>query len=76
MGRERTRTWKHIYLSLTLLMFFLVIGCSLLEEIRIKIRGEPYQSLLQGQRLLAEGDYEGALWVAIFGEGRVYRIDL
>ena len=42
-------------------MFFLVIGCSLLEEMRIKIRGEAYQSLLQGQRLLAEGDYEAAL---------------
>jgi len=64
MGGEQTRTWKYFYLFFAILIFFPVFGCSTLEKIRIKISGqeEAYQSLLQGQKLLAEGDYEGALW--------------
>lgn len=61
MGRECARTRKHLYLPFIILMISLVTGCGTFEKIRTKVRGEAYQSLLQGRKLLAEGDYEGAL---------------
>jgi hypothetical protein len=55
MGRKQARTGKYIYLyvaSLTLLFLF-VFGCAPLRD-----RGDH---LLRSQRLIAKGDFEGAL---------------
>lgn len=59
MGRKRTRTWKHIYLSVTGLIIFSLAGCSHLKIIEIQEKSpEP---LTTAQNLFDQGDYKGAL---------------
>jgi len=55
MGRKQARTGKYIYLyvaSLTLLFLF-VLGCATLRD--------REDHLLRSQRLIAKGDFKGAL---------------
>jgi tetratricopeptide (TPR) repeat protein len=53
LGRKRTRTWKHFYLCFVCLIAVLFFaGCG----------GAGYrENLLRSDRLLARGDYEGAI---------------
>lgn len=59
MGGKPSRTGKHFYFCLAGVIFFSLLGCAVLRE--MGERGEVRQSLLRGQQLLAQGDYEGAL---------------
>lgn len=62
MGRKQVRTRQYIYFFITSLIFLSFSGCATLEKIKIKIKGEdPRHYLLHSQKLLAKGDYEGAL---------------
>ena len=63
MGRKRTRSRKYIYFSITGLILLLFLGCTSLERVKINImeREEGDQYLLHSQKLLYQGDYEGAL---------------
>ncbi len=64
MGREQTRLWKYLYLSFAILILSSIFSCATLEKMKIRTSGkeEACQSLSEGQKLLAKGDYEGALW--------------
>jgi tetratricopeptide (TPR) repeat protein len=59
MGREQTRTGKHLYFCIASLIFVSLWGCAALEE--MMAQGEAQDSLLRGRTLLAKGDFEGAL---------------
>ncbi len=63
MGRERTRSWEYLYLSFAILILSSIVGCTTLEKMKVRISGkeEACQSLTEGQKLFASGDYEGAL---------------
>lgn len=63
MGRKQTRSWKYLYLSFAILILSSIVGCTTLEKIRLRISGreEACQSLTEGQKMLASGDYEDAL---------------
>jgi tetratricopeptide (TPR) repeat protein len=58
MGRKRTGPWKYIHLCLAGLIYLSLTGCAVLQE--VKLRGEVHDHLERGQRLLAQGDFEGA----------------
>ena len=58
MGRKRTGLWKYIYLCLTGLIYLSVTGCAAFQE--VKLRGEVRDHLERGQRLLSQGDFQGA----------------
>lgn len=59
MGRERTGAGKRIYLCLASLIFFPLLGCAALKA--IDEPRESRQPFLRSHRLLAKGDFEGAL---------------
>ena len=59
MGRERIRAWKYVYLCATGLIFLSVSGCAALQEHRQS--KELRASLLRGQNLLAQRNYDAAL---------------
>ena len=59
MGRKRTRAWKQICFCITSLIFLSLLSCAAVDEIRRYREAREY--LLQGQKILAQGDYEGAL---------------
>lgn len=59
MGRKRSRQGKQLYFYIASLIFLSLWGCALIKE--VKERGEARESLLRGQKLLAQGDYEGAM---------------
>jgi tetratricopeptide (TPR) repeat protein len=59
MGRKQTGAWKYILYSVTCLISLSLFGCAAIEELRT--RGEARRVLRQGHRLLAQGNYEGAL---------------
>jgi tetratricopeptide (TPR) repeat protein len=58
MGRKRTGSRKYIYLCLAGLIYLSVTGCAVLQE--VELRGEVRDHLERGQRLLAQGDFQGA----------------
>ena len=59
MGRERNRTREYLYLFIACVIFLSLAGCGTLKEMGAK--RETRESLLKSQRLLDQGDYEGAL---------------
>ena len=59
MGRERTRIRKYLYLSIACMIFISLAGCAALKEMKAKREVREY--LITAQKLLAQGDYEGAL---------------
>lgn len=59
MGGKRTRTGKQIYFCLAGLIFFSLAGCAFLKS--LQERDEARESFQRGQRLFANGDYDGAL---------------
>ncbi len=58
MGRKRTGPWKYVHLCLAGLISLSLTGCAIFQE--LKLHSEVYDSLDQGQRLLAEGNFQGA----------------
>ena len=58
MGRKRTGSWKYVYLCLAGLIYLSITGCAGFQE--VKLRGEVRDHLERGQRLLAQGDFQGA----------------
>ena len=63
MGRKRTRVRKHVYFCITGLILLLFLGCTTLEKVKTNLmeQEEGHQYLLHSQKLLYQGDYEGAL---------------
>ena len=59
MGRERTGPRKYIFYSIACLISLSLCGCAAIEELRT--REDAKRGLRQGHKLLARGDYEGAL---------------
>jgi len=59
MGEKHTRERKHICFCIANLIFLFLVNCATIKETRQP--GEARQYLIQGQTLLAQGDYEGAL---------------
>lgn len=59
MGRERSRTGKHLYLFIAGMIFMSVSGCAMLKEMVAKDQARTY--LVTAQKLLAQGDYEESL---------------
>lgn len=59
MGRERNRTWKHLYLSIACVIFIALAACAARKGMEAK-REKP-DHLITAQRLLELGDYEGSL---------------
>ncbi len=62
MGRKRARAREFICFCVAGLIALALQGCTTLETIRVKIKGqvEARQYLHRGKGLLAQGDYEGA----------------
>jgi tetratricopeptide (TPR) repeat protein len=58
MGRKRTGPWKYVYLCLAGLIYLSLTGCVAFQE--VKVREEVRDHLERGQRLLAQGDFQGA----------------
>jgi outer membrane protein assembly factor BamD (BamD/ComL family) len=58
MGRKRTGSRKHVFLCLAGLIYLSVTGCAAIQE--AQLRAEARDHLEQGQRLLAQGDFERA----------------
>ena len=62
MGNKRTGSWKYIYFCVAGLIFFSPAGCAYLEKTKIQSEGNAaHHHLLLSKKLLAQGDYEGAL---------------
>ena len=59
MGRERTGPRKYIFYSIACLISLCVFRCATIDELRT--REEAKGALRLGHRLLAQGNYEGAL---------------
>ncbi len=59
MGRKRTRTWMYLYLSIACMIFISLAGCATLKEMEAKRETPEY--FITAQKLLDQGDYEGAL---------------
>jgi len=57
--RKRNRTWKYLYISVACLIVLSVAGCATLTEMKAKLGTREY--LVTAQKLLDQGDYEGAL---------------
>ena len=58
MGRKRTGPWKYVYLCLAGLISLSLTGCAILQG--LKVQTEAHDHLDRGQRLLAQGDFQGA----------------
>src|SRR5713226_8103315 len=74
MGRKRTGKGKYLHLFVASLIF-LIPGCALLKEMRDQDNARD--TLVRGQKLLAQGDYEGALRehqrvLSLFNQGLLY----
>ena len=62
MGNKRTGAWKYIYFCVAGLIFFSPAGCAYFEKTKIEREGDAARHyLLRSKKLLAQGDYEGAL---------------
>lgn len=59
MGRKQPRARKYIYFCITSLIFLSLFNCATIKHIREQSEAREY--LLQGQKLLAQGDYEGSI---------------
>ena len=59
MGRKRSRAGKQFYICIAGLIVVLLAGCTILKEMQVRDRART--SLLRGQKLLAQGDYEGSV---------------
>jgi len=59
LGRKRTRTWMYLYLSIACMIFISLAGCATLKEMEAKRETPEY--FITAQKLLDQGDYEGAL---------------
>lgn len=60
MGRKQAGVWKYVLYSVACLMIALCLSrCAAIDELRT--REEAKGALRQGHRLLAQGNYEGAL---------------
>ena len=59
MGRKRNRAWKYICFCITSLIFLSLFSCAPINKIGKHMEAREY--LLQGQKLLAQRDYEAAL---------------
>jgi tetratricopeptide (TPR) repeat protein len=59
LGRKRTRIWKYLHLSVAGMIFISLTGCAALKEMEAK--REAREHLITAQKLLDQGDYEGAL---------------
>ncbi len=59
MGEKRLREGQHVYFCIACLIFLSLTSCALIKELRD--REEARDSLLRGQALLAQGDYDGSL---------------
>ena len=59
MGRKQTRTWMYLYLSIACMIFISLAGCATLKEMEAKRETPEY--FITAQKLLDQGDYEGAL---------------
>jgi tetratricopeptide (TPR) repeat protein len=59
MGRKQIGPRKYIFYSLTCLISLALFRCAAIDELRT--REEAKRDLRQGHRLLARGNYEGAL---------------
>jgi tetratricopeptide (TPR) repeat protein len=59
MGRKRNRAWKYICFCTTILIFLSLFNCAPINKIGKQMEAREY--LLQGQKLLAQRNYEGAL---------------
>lgn len=59
MGRKQIGPRKYIFYSIACLIFLSLFRCAAIEELRA--REEAKKSLRQGHRLLAGGNYDGAL---------------
>lgn len=57
MGAKRAGTRKHLYLCVAVLI--LLSGCTLVQE--AKRRGGARESIVRGQQLLAQGQYDDSL---------------
>lgn len=59
MGRQRIQARKYIYFCLAGLMLLASGGCAILRQ--VAERDEAREAVRRGQKLLGQGDYEGAL---------------
>ncbi len=59
MGGKRTRTRKHLYLSIACMIFLFLAGCATLKQMEAKREARQY--LARAQDLHDQGDYEGSL---------------
>ena len=59
MGGKPGRTGKYLYICIASVIFLSPSGCAFVRE--IKSRQEAREFVLRGQKLLAQGDYEGSL---------------
>jgi outer membrane protein assembly factor BamD (BamD/ComL family) len=59
LGRKRTGTRKYLYLSIAGMIFISLTGCAALKDMEAKREAREY--LITAQKLLDQGDYEGAL---------------
>jgi tetratricopeptide (TPR) repeat protein len=62
MGRKQNRAGKYIHLHIACIIFLSLFGCVHFEKIKTEIEErEARQYLLNNHKLIAQGDYEGAL---------------
>jgi len=59
LGRERNRTWKHLYFCIACMILISLAGCATLKEMEAKRETRKY--LITAQKLVDQGDYEGSL---------------
>lgn len=59
MGRKRSRTGEHFYLSIAAMILISFAGCAALKEMDTKRQGREH--LLTAHHLLARRDYSGSL---------------
>lgn len=59
MGGKPSRTGKYFYICFASVIFLSPSGCAFVRE--VKNRQEAREVMLRGQKLLAQGDYEGSL---------------
>jgi tetratricopeptide (TPR) repeat protein len=59
LGRKRNRIWKYLYISIACIIGISLAGCVTLTE--MKTKRESREHLVTAQKLLDQGDYDGAL---------------
>ncbi len=59
MGRNRSRKGEYLYFCVACIIFISLGGCATLKEMEAKRETHGY--LIEAQKLLDEGDYEGSL---------------